>query len=335
MAEDLYALLGVPKDATPQDIKKAFRTLAKELHPDVTGDDAAKAERFKAIKAAYEVLSDPAERERYDRRNERRGPSPFYGSHWRHAGTPTSGHGGARGPNPMNDLDLEDLVSSFGQPDFGFGQRTARHGHSSTAAPPPRPQAGKDIAVTVSVPADVAAAGGTVTLSYSRLKRADDNRTLYRYDEIFDLKISPGTQHGETLRVERMGDAGVDGGPWGDLVCDLRVVAPAREAEPKAPNGPGRMKMPRSTHPEEGVVRVDVGVVEAILGGRVQVDTPTGAVRVTIPPGTSSGTRLRLRGRGWSGADLFAEVRIVVPTRIDDESRALIERFGELNPTGD
>lgn len=358
MADDYYALLGVPKDASAQEIKRAYRTLAKELHPDVTGDDPAKVERFKLIKAAYEVLSDPVDRERYDRRNERRGPSPFYGSHWRHAGSPASSPGRSAS-NPMNDLDLDDLVNSFGQPDFGFGQKN-KASRSSTPPFAARPSAGRDIPVTVNVPAETAMAGGTVTVTYSRLKRADDQHTLYRYDEIYDLRIPPGTQHGETMRIERMGDAGTENGPWGDLVCDIRVVTSGRPPpppsagpkvhfhthpgagagprragpEPGAHTGPGRMKMPRAAGAEQSdAVHVNVGVVEAILGGRVEVDTPSGKVRITIPPGTSSGTRLRLRGRGWGGEDLFAEVRIVVPKEIDEESRSLIERFGELNPS--
>lgn len=328
MADDLYTLLGVARDASPQDIKRAFRTLAKELHPDVTGDDPEKAERFKAIKSAYEILSDPAERGRYDRRHERRS-GPFVGSHWRHAGTPASGPS-PRG-NPGNDIGLDDLVNSFGQADFGFGGARPRNTQSTTPPPPPRPQSGRDIALTVSVPADIAARGGTVTVTYHRLRRADDNRTLYRYEEIYDVRIAAGTMNGESLRIERMGDAGPDGGPFGDLVCDLRVVETARTPPP---HPPPRMKMPR---PHEAAadgetVRVNVGVVEAVLGGRVEVETPTGNIRIAIPSGTSSGTRLRLRGRGTGGGDLFAEIRIVVPRNLDAESRALMERFGQLNP---
>lgn len=331
MAEDLYALLGVPRDATPQDIKKAFRTLAKELHPDVVGEDEAKVERFKRIKDAYEVLGDPQERARYDRRHERRsgGPSTV-NVHW---ANPSRG-GGSRSAGAQNDLDLEDLVNGFGNPDFGFGGGRPRSARSTTPPPPPRTQPGRDIPLTVNVPAAIAEAGGTVTVTYTRLRRADDGRTLYRYEELHDLRIAAGTRHGETIRIEKMGDAGAEGGPFGDLVCDLRVVGEARP-RPGPPPGPAPGSTPG---PDPGghvgeTVRVAIGVVEAILGGRVEVPTPGGPVRITIPPGTSSGTRLRLRGRGNAGSDLYAEVRIVVPRSIDEESRRLIERFGELNPT--
>jgi curved DNA-binding protein len=389
---DLYELLGVAKDASVQDIKRAFRVLARECHPDVAGNDPAMAEKFKKVREAYEVLSDPVQRARYDRRGERRA-NPF-ADMWNRG----SVNVGAGGPPPggartaANDLDLEDIFNDFGVGDFGFtGQTRGQPGSPprrptppppahgargrdprASSGPPPRaaratPTPGRDIPLAVDVPADIAMRGGTVAVAYPRLRRADDGRTLYRYDELYDLKVPPGTHHGETLRVPGMGDAGMDGGPFGDLVVDVRVTGRAADArsagaraagagvreagagwdpdgrDDGAPAG-GRMKMPRREAAAEGesradVVRVDVGVVEALLGGRVAVETPGGPVRVSIPPGTSSGTRLRLRGRGPAGpdgtpGDLFAEVRIVVPKDLDDESRSLIERFAVLNPTG-
>ncbi len=530
---DLYDVLGVAKDASPQDIKKAFRVKARECHPDVAGNDPGKAEAFKRLREAYEVLSDPAARSRYDRRGQPRTGGPFYGSMW-NRGTVNVG----AGPQPTsstraagNDLDLEDIFNDFsGVGDFGFtgstrgqpgsgpgrfkggaaasagnsagtsGGSSAGTSHGRNARPihpravdpratgaraaqaraaeprvePPTsdarsntsdarpngagangrtraaPQPGRDVSVPVDVPAHVAAHGGSVTVTYVRLRRADDGHTLYRYDELHDLKVPPGTRHGDTLRVERLGDAGLDGGPFGDLVVDVRVTGRSSESRGSAwdpdeegaradaargswggfedgsswgggaapatpppggqaprdppeedgpsrrrpPEGvktsawssagwsrrddrpeerrreeprreerrearderrearderrearderrePGRMRMPGHEAPTtaDGAVRVDVGVVAALLGGRVTVPTPAGPVRVNIPPGTSSGTRMRLRGRGPAGADgmptdVVAEVRIVVPKALDDESRRLIERFAALNPT--
>ncbi|MES2643524.1 MAG: DnaJ domain-containing protein [Myxococcota bacterium] len=444
---DLYDVLGVAKDASAQDIKKAFRVLARECHPDVAGNDPKMAEKFVKVREAYELLSDPAERARYDRRGERRA-SPFYGNMWNrgtvNAGAPPPPQTGGRA---ANDLDLEDIFNDFGVGDFGFtgttrgqpgpaqgsqsgqggtNQRGGRvragpapeagrfteggasvrntdgrgptRGPSVTAgfgfggdgpeptssggsgnrgttgrmgnARRPGPVPGRDIPLAVDVPPDVAARGGTVTVTYTRLRRADDGHTLYRYDELHDLKVPPGSRHGDTLRVTAMGDAGLEGGRYGELVVDLRVAgargktvdqrggawdpeaeggertagadATARPAadEPDARRDPGRMKMPsRDDTAADGVLRVDVGIVEALLGGRVPVETPGGTVRVNIPAGTSSGTRMRLRGRGpaapdGSPTDLVAEVRIVVPKVLDEESRRLIERFGELNPKG-
>ncbi len=384
--DDLYGVLGVPKDASAAEIKTAFRAIAKECHPDVAGEDAAKLERFKRARAAYEVLSDATERGRYDRRHERRTSSPFYGGHWGQAGTPVSPGGAGRMSEPANGLDLEDIFTDFsgsGGPDFGFGgkQRTnvrpsaggtprgappratgggrpppgggaprppPPHAHAGPSTPPreasaPRPSLprtpGRDIAMRVEVEAAVASRGGVVTLNYFRVLRGDDGRTLHRYEEIHDLKIPPGTRHGETLRVEKAGDAGQSGGPYGDLICDIVVIGSAPEARPEVPPPPPvapepqppRMKLPPRPPPAGDMLRVDVGVVEALLGGRVPVTTPSGIVNVSIPPGTSSGTRFRLKGRGENGSDLLAEVRIVVPKGLDDESRALIERFAELN----
>ena len=341
-SSDLYEILGVPPDASAQDIKKAFRIIARECHPDVAGTDAAKLERFKRSREAYEVLADPAARSRYDRRGERR-ESPFVGSFW-NRGTVNVGAGpGAGKAKPKSDLDLEDIFNDFsGVGDFGFGGKKAPAGTGVPPRTPPRPaprpppraskpQPGKDVTMAVDVPWEVAERGGTVTVRYPRLRRAEDGRTLYRYDELHELKVPPGTTSGEALRVEKLGDAGTDGGPYGELVCEVRVTGEKPHAVNAA--GAGRMKMPSRDHPDDGILRVDVGVTTALLGGRVAVHTPQGPVRVAIPAGTSSGTRMRLRGRGAAGEDLVAEVRIVVPKVLDDESRALIERFAALNPT--
>ncbi|MBM4389522.1 MAG: J domain-containing protein [Deltaproteobacteria bacterium] len=378
-ASDYYALLGVARDATAKDIKRAFRAAAKECHPDVAGDDPEKTERFKMLRAAYEVLADPVKRAAYDRRLDRRAnPSPFYGSHWKHAGKPTASTT-AHAPGG-NDLDLEDLFNDFGGIDLGFGKAPGRTpGHATTAPhgkPPPQgdgwyrqtharpagrsrpsearaepsghagpPVQGDDVKVKVDVPAGIAMRGGLVTVTYVRLVRGDDLRAVHTIDELHELRVPPGVREGEVLRVERHGHAGPNGGPYGDLVATVHIVGPrpgaAAPGDAEGARGP-RMRMPASgegvvAEGDVDVLRFDVGVVEAILGGRVEVDTPQGRVRVTIPPGTSSGTRLRLRARGNNGhdgaaRDLYAEVRIVVPAEIDEESRRLIEEFGRLNP---
>lgn len=378
-ASDYYALLGVARDATEKDIKRAFRALAKECHPDVAGDDPAKTERFKSLRAAYEVLADPVKRAAYDRRLDRRAnPSPFYGSHWKHAGKPADATSAAR-PS-ANDLDLEDIFNDFGGLDFGFGKKgaSAPGARPGAGAPPPPPkpsgdgwyrqttsrpagrsrpepgpaeggrpppaEPGDDVKLRVDVPAGVAMRGGLVTVNYPRRIRASDQRSLVSIDELHELRVPPGVREGETLRVERMGNAGPGGGPHGDLVATVHIVGPrpgqAAPGDAEGARGP-RMRMPGHdevvSEGEVDVLRFDVSVVEAILGGRVEVATPQGRVRVTVPPGTSSGTRLRLRGKGTAGhdgtpRDLYAEVRIVVPAEVDAESRDLIEKFGRLNP---
>jgi DnaJ-class molecular chaperone len=136
MAEDFYSILGVAKDASMPDIKRAFRQLARECHPDVAGEDAAKIERFKKIREAYEVLSDPVQRSRYDRRGERR-TGPFLGSSWDRVSNPQGAPPRPAGPGNQ-DLDLEDLLSGFSAADFGFG---GRGNANQRPTPPPPPKA--------------------------------------------------------------------------------------------------------------------------------------------------------------------------------------------------
>ena len=207
---------------------------------------------------------------------------------------------------------------------------------------------GRDIQMTVDVPADVAERGGSVTLEYPRMRVSEDGRGLFRYDELHDLRVPPGVRHGQVLQVHHMGDDGTDG-TYGDLLCELRVIDQP-SARPSASIGgssarPSRTagRTPprrRDATPAAGASPkgagadpwLEISVVEALLGGRVEVDTPTGRVRVTIPAGSSGGARLRLRGRGSDGSDHHVVIRVVVPKNLDEESRQLIERFAALNP---
>lgn len=361
---DYYETLGVEREASTEEIKKAFRKLARESHPDVAKDDPDAANRFNKLRQAYETLVDPVKRQRYDRSFSRR-PSGEGGT-WRppggmnFGGVKVNAGGGQqdRFRGRGNNLDLEDIFGDFGgMSDFGFGAAPPPKGSPGGPTPrtPGEPVAGRDIVLQVDVPARTAELGGTITLHYPRLRRGDDGISVYRYNELFDLGIGPGTRHGETLRVEKMGDAGANGGPYGDLVCDVRVVGGEsrahRKPEPeprRTPREEPRAQPPREERREpetprssgasasasgpEEVRQVDISVSEALLGGRVEVETASGRVRVTVPPCTSSGARLRLRGKGAEGRDLYVELRIVVPRSLDEESRRLIERFANLNP---
>lgn len=304
---DHYSVLGVSKDGSADDIKRAFRKRARECHPDVRGDDPSATEEFKRVKAAYDVLSDPQTRAEYDRARE--------GARWRSAGP--SGRPGyaarAAADASRGRSDLDDLFAAGDgrvPSDFGFGAGEHRR------APIPIP--GRDVAVAVDVPAATAEAGGSVPVSWTRLRRLDGSEVLGRFEDLHELRVPPGTRTGDTLRVPRLGDMGQHGGAPGDLVVDVRVVGVAREPGAHGPVAPVR--------------EVDISIAEAVLGGRIPVETTAGPVVVTIPAGTSSGTRFRIRGRGFGGADLEVAVRIVVPTALDEESRKLIARFAQLNP---
>ncbi|MEZ4316573.1 MAG: DnaJ domain-containing protein [Myxococcota bacterium] len=386
MATDHYETLGVARDATNQDIKKAFRQIARECHPDVSGGDPDAEERFKKARLAYDTLMDPVTRARYDRRFQRRAQGPggggrggsfFEDFYNRTGGNAAGGARGATNPgggpsryarpkrdDPRNNIGLDDLfnVGEFG---FGSGGRGASESSTGSAPPPSRPQIvpGQDVEIELDVPADIASRGGSVTAVYYRLQRADswrpgtDDSGLVRVQDIADIRIVPGTRQGTVLRERGLGDAGAYGGTYGDLVARVRIVglgtprsAPQPPpSTPPPPQGPtlrdlGSVPPPpsdppppsRSGHDPE-VVALEISVVEALLGGRVSLETPQGKVRLTIPPGTSGGTRLRLKGKGSPLAtgeigDLFVETRITVPKNLDDESRRLIEEFAKLNP---
>ncbi len=393
MADTYYDILGVPHDATTQEIKRAFRRIARECHPDVSGDDPAAEGRFKSARQAYETLMDPVTRTRYDRRGQRRmrvppGGGSFFHAFYRATGEqperppPRGGPmyaskaagGGPRGQrtgarNPGNAVSLDDLFN-----DFGFG--AGGPGRSKTtgpgaASPPPTggraaaPLPGDDVHIDLEVPEDIAGRGGSVTAVYYRMQRADSWRPgatdpgLVRIQDIADVRIVPGTRAGEVLRERGQGNAGAWGGPYGDLVASVRTVRsrtrpstaptrtpPPRTSPPRTPPLPHPGSAHRSTRGPDGPTTaapseliIDVSMVEAVLGGRVQIDTPRGSVKLTIPPGTSGGTRMRLKARGPVGrdgqpTDLYLVTRVTIPSDLDGESKRLIEAFARLNPSG-
>lgn len=348
MTDDYYKELGISKNATADDVKKAFRKIARSCHPDVAGSDESKINRFKRAKKAYEVLSDPKARSRYDRRHERRTEAgTFFEAFYKQ--TEKGFPGGRsrrprvrrptkRGVDPANNLDLEDLFSETS--DFGFGGgRVKAGGNRPRTAQRVVPVPGEDIHIQVDVESKVAVHGGTVTAVYYRMQRADSWRPgasepgLVRIQDIADIRLLPGTSDGEMLRERGLGDAGAHGGPYGDLIVRLNVKKQKPRSEPQTSSS--------KTQSEEVMgdasVMLDVSVVEAILGGRIELDTPQGRVMLVIPPNTSSGRKLRLKRRGVANAngeptDLYVVVRIVVPKDLDEESRRLIQEFAVLNP---
>lgn len=371
MSTDYYELLGVLKDASAQDIKKAFRQIARECHPDVSGGDPAAEERFKKARNAYETLMDPVTRARYDRRGQRRagggfgaGGGSFFDAFYKATGQnsePKAHRPGRPRPgkkDPSNNMGLDDI---FNVGEFGFGSNTRS---KSTRPPPARaagPVPGEDIEIVLDVPVDIAGRGGSVTAVYDRLQRSDSwrpgtaNDGLVRVQDIADIRIVPGSRDGMILRERGLGHAGPNGGTYGDLIARIRLVervasgpsaAPPRPppvrptAPPPRPSAPPRPPPTARTpsaaaSPPAGdgdTVLLEIGVVEALLGGRVELDTPQGTVRLTIPPGTSGGTRMRLKGKGLGQTDLYVELRIRVPRTLDEPSRRLIEEFARLNP---
>lgn len=310
VSRDYYEVLGVPRSATREDIQRAYRRLARTYHPDLNPDPAA-AERFKEITEAYNVLSDPQQRRRYDAFGEqfRQVPEDVDPEEWRARqrarereaagggrrgawwGRAPGGWGGGRGFD-LGDL-LEDLLA---------GERTR---------PGWRPVRGPDEEAELELSLAEAYRGGRRTITVT----GPEGRHTH------EITIPPGVVDGQRIRLPGLGPSG---GPWGAAPGDLYLVVRLRP-DPRY-----------RVHGRDVTVDLPLAPWEAALGARVPVQTPTGEVTVRVPPGTSSGRKLRLRGRGLPNpggrpGELYAEVRVVVPRRPTERQRRLFE---ELATTG-
>jgi curved DNA-binding protein len=280
---DYYDVLGVSRDADQDAIRRAYRKLAREYHPDLNSDSDAE-ERFKELGEAYEVLSDPDKRERYDR----------LGARWREA------------EREAPDGSFEDFFSHEGFGDGGtveFGEDLfealfgARGGHAGG------PLRGRDREALLELSLEDALTGGRRRLTL-------DGREV-------SVNFPAGVRDGQLIRLAGQGGPGHGGGPPGDLF--LRV---ALKPHPRFHR--------RGDHDLD--VELAITPSDAALGTTVAVETPTGTARVRVPPGSSSGRRLRLRGRGLpkrggDSGDLHAVVKIVVPKELSDRERELYEQL--------
>jgi DnaJ-class molecular chaperone len=282
---DPYAALGVPKSSSAEDIRKAYRKLAKELHPDVRPNDKATEERFKRVTAAFNLLTDAPLRARFDRGeidadgNERPQFQPGGFGGFAGAGA------GARARGQRGDVfeDLFDGLFSRGGGARGFGQ-----------------QRGEDVRYRMEVDFLDAVNGGRRRVTMS------DGRSL-------DLAIPAGLNSGQTLRLKGQGLPGVGGGPAGDALVEITVGA-----------HPGFRR-------EGDDIRMDlrISLAEAVEGGRVPVQTPSGAVTLSVPPSSNSGDLLKLRGKGVqtrpTPGDLLVRLMIVLPRKDDAELKDFVK----------
>jgi curved DNA-binding protein len=288
---DYYEVLGVPRSATPQEIKKVYRQLARKHHPDLqpAAERAQAAERFKEINEAYEVLSDPDKRAKYD----------ALGANWKGGMdfTPPPGAAGrsAEGFSAEDLGDFSDFFASiFGRPAGRAGGRAGR-GNVRVTMP------GADIEAELPVTLDDLLRGGK-----RRIQLAEGRAV--------DVEIPIGVRDGVVLRLAGQGGPGANGGPSGDLYLHLRLAPHPRY---RVAGDDLEMDLP-------------LWPWQTVLGAEVRVDMPEGAVTLTVPPGTQNGRRLRLRGRGLprgdgSRGDLYAVVRIVVPERPSPAEREAYE----------
>ncbi|HSR86786.1 MAG TPA: DnaJ C-terminal domain-containing protein [Streptosporangiaceae bacterium] len=302
---DFYQILGLPRTASQDEIQSAYRRLARENHPDVNADPGAE-DRFKNISEAYNVLSDPQTRRRYNAFGPdfRQVPEDVDPETWRRARGRTGAGARSRagaGPGQASgtrfgfgggeDIDLDELFGGL------FGGRSAR---DFGAVP------GADQVADIELTVEEAYRGGHRSLT---IGSASTRRTL-------DVTIPPGVIDGQRIRLAGQGGRGSHGAEAGDLYLTVKI----------RPDQIFRLEG-RDIH-----VELRLAPWDAALGASAAVPTPDGEAKVTVPAGTSSGRRLRLRGRGMPNprgqpGDLYADVRIMVPARLTDAERELFEQL--------
>jgi DnaJ-class molecular chaperone len=298
MAQTPYEVLGVKSDASPDEIRKAYRKLAKQLHPDLNPGKPEAEARFKTVTAAYDLLSDADKRARYDRGeiDESGAERPHY-SYRPHA---EGAQGWKYGPQgEMDPADLEDLFAMFGS-----GARRGRGPRGEQFAMP-----GGDRLYTLTVDFIEAAAGAK-----RRISLAPDNW--------LDVTIPPGIEEGQTLRLKGKGDPGMGGGPPGDALIEVHVT----------PHSYFRRDG------DNILVELPISLAEAVLGGRITVPTVTGPVAMTIPKGSDSGAQLRLRGRGihrrgGAEGDQIVTLKVVIGDSGDADLAAFLETWAPKHST--
>lgn len=309
MAEDYYKILGVRRDASQAEIQKAYRELARKYHPDMNPNDKTAKKQFQQVQAAFDVLGDAEKREMYDR----------YGSSFE-----TMGTGGPRGGptpgGPPGGFSFEDIdFSQFFGERFGteaprglgdfFSQFRTAAGRDPRKTTSKVPRRGADIQQELQIRFNTSITGGEVRITVRR--QSGKTKTI-------SVKVPPGIQNGKKIRVRGQGEPGPGGGKPGDILITIRVAS-----------HPFFTRRGNHLH-----VKVPVTLAEAVLGAKVDIPTPIGTVSLSVPAGTSSGTKLRVKGHGAAPkggplGDLFAEIQIVLPEKLDEDDRKLVEEFGE------
>ncbi|MBU6119583.1 DnaJ C-terminal domain-containing protein [Hymenobacter siberiensis] len=308
--KDYYKALGVDKTATPEQIKKAYRKLARQHHPDVNPNDKGAEQKFKEINEANEVLSDSEKRKKYDQfgadwqRYQQqpgggagRGGQPGGGFDWSQYTQGQGGQGG--GGNPFGEgEDFSDFFGSlFGNMGGGGGRRAGGT----------RPGAGGDYQAELEMSLEEAYHGGprTITVNGKNLR----------------LTIAPGVADGQTIRLRDQGGPGRNGGPNGALLITFRIRPDARYARTG----------------DDLTQDVPVSMYKALLGGEQTVETLSGSVKIKLKPETANGTRLRLRGKGFpvykkdgQFGDLYLRLTIALPQNLTEPEKELIQQLADL-----
>ncbi len=320
--KDYYEILGVPRSASADELKKAFRKLAMKYHPDKNPGDKKAEERFKEINEAYEVLSDPQKRQAYDQfghmgaQGFRPGANPFEGFRPGGAGDfgfgrafEGFGFGGAGAADNFQDI-FGDIFSDF------FGGRAGR-----TAGTGPRPGTrarGADLRYTLNITFEEAATGTEKTISFIRHRGGKEETA------ILAVTVPAGVKTGQRLKLRGEGDTPPSGGTPGDLYVIVNIQ-----------EHPLFKRVENDIHMDLPLTYID-----AVLGTTVEIPTLTGKASLKIPPGTPSGQMFRLKGKGFASVngpgagDMLVRVIIDVPREVTEEQRELLKRFAStLRPS--
>jgi molecular chaperone DnaJ len=308
--KDFYAVLGVAKDVSDADLKKTYRKLARQYHPDSNPGDAAAEARFKEISEAYSVLSDKEQREEYDQMR-----AMGSGARFTAGGAGAGGFedvfsrfGQGRGGSQFDSGGFEDFFTMFdrgGAGTFGSGRFGQTSGGYRGFGGPTK---GADVTARTTLDFATAVGGETITL------QGEDGKP-------FKVKIPAGVADGQKIRLRGRGRPSPDGGEAGDIVVQVSV-------------------RPHPVFTRDGLnlrLSVPITFTEAVLGATIEVPTLGGdPVRLRVAPGTPSGRVLRVKGRGVhtqkGTGDLLAEVQVAVPAHLDDAAKEALERFQELEP---
>ena len=291
-----YEVLGVKPDASADEIRKSYRKLAKQFHPDLNPGKPEAEARFKSLSAAYDLLSDPEKRARYDRgeideSGTERPPRSYYRSH-------AEGAAG-RKYQPEGELDLGDLEDLFAA--FGSGRGARSRGGAEFRA------RGGDRHFALTVDFVEAATGGKKRLSLAP-------------EEWLDVTIPPGIDDGQVLRLKGKGGPGFGGGPAGDALIEVHV----------APHPLFRRDG------DNIQIELPVSLAEAVLGAGVTVPTVTGPVTMTIPKGSDTGTQLRLRGKGIqrrrNPGDQYVTLKVMIGHTADPALAEFLEKWAPQHP---
>jgi DnaJ-class molecular chaperone len=313
MAKDYYHTLGISRNASQAEIQKAYRDLARKYHPDLNPNDKGAKQKFQEVQEAFDVLNDPKKREMFDR----------YGSSFEQAGGGPGGGGTWTYTSDMDDVDLSQFfgerfgagtpggMGGFAEMFRQFGGTAGEAGTGRRGRSRARAAQGADIEAELEVPFTTAVGGGE---AHVQLQRDGQAETL-------SIKIPAGIEDGKKMRLRGQGQPGLGEGPPGDVLLTIRVA-------------------PHPVFQRQGnnlVVKVPITLGEAVSGAKVDVPSPRGTVSLRIPPGSSTGTKLRAKGQGVAPkdeppGDLIAELQLVLPPSLDEESKELLREFDRRNP---